>query len=269
MPWYTGDTQFPPVDRVEQYYRAGRGLFGHTSVNPEISRDGWGRGRWNIPQDSGYFRSDTLKKEHRNKAGQLHNARGPAVITTQGKEYYFLNGVNVPKALVTGPITVEDILKCDNTEVARTMMERYGGIEKFALDVNAQLVDEYTDQEGLPVRLYHAKLANGFVLAFLHMFDATDQGDGTHRPYILQVPGSKLQAMRAYAGERQREIEARRGRRVNNGWSFNYYWNSEFKKQEMLSLGRVARAYNPKSARCAMAWTWGMTEEEYAPCVQT
>ena len=166
---------------------------------------------------------------------QLHREDGPA-----WKGEYYWHGTKVPKNAVLDPekIKPEQILKEENAEVARVMMERYG-MEKFLLDANAEELDCYMDQFGAPVTLYEIQLGKihsyyggtSLVLHFLTMLNSTLEPDGTRKPYVLIVPATKEQAG---------------------------------KKDDP-----IARHFDRKCAKCAMAWTWGLVHAEYNPEKET
>ena len=81
--------------------------------------------------------------------GVIHNETGPAIEYVDGFSIYALQGIRIPEWLIETEkedISVEKILKMDNTEQRRVAM-KYIGFHKFEKDLKAEIIDtkdEYT-----------------------------------------------------------------------------------------------------------------------------
>lgn len=75
-----------------------------------------------------YERPAAVHREDTPRGLQLHNENGPAISFADGNGQYMLDGIVVPKHVVTAPetITIDEIEKNDNSEVRRLMIERRG-----------------------------------------------------------------------------------------------------------------------------------------------
>jgi hypothetical protein len=93
--------------------------------------------------------------------GQLHSDDGPAVSWPGGEEqYFFLNGVHVPRELVESPANEIDpriLLSERNTEVRREIVRKVG-IERVCAALNAQCVDRAGNYELLLLDLQDGRM---------------------------------------------------------------------------------------------------------------
>ena len=148
-------------------------------------------------------------------AGRLHCANGPALRYADGLEIYAWHGVNVPPAVITHPaqITPRMIKDERNSEVRRVMIERYGGLARYARDGGWTLVDE-TPADHPQVGLRTAKLWQGdqeddfaedghpLPSMYLDLLNSTPEPDGTTKRYMLRVDPA------AYGGDAARYVQA-------------------------------------------------------------
>ena len=91
-----------------------------------------------------------------NSGYQLHCDGGPALVATTQEEgekrvweWYFLNGVRVPKEIATTPAEKLDprlLLETDNAEVRREIVRKIG-IERVCKALNAKVIDRKGDYE--------------------------------------------------------------------------------------------------------------------------
>ena len=67
----------------------------------------------------------------RDERGRLHCEDGPAIAYEDGFAIYAIHGVQVPARIIKHPetLTVEDLFKESNAEVARVIGEKLGGLE--------------------------------------------------------------------------------------------------------------------------------------------
>ncbi|HEY0989576.1 MAG TPA: hypothetical protein VGD80_21050 [Kofleriaceae bacterium] len=122
--------------------------------------------------------------------GRLHDAAGPAVTWRDGAGLGFLHGVHVDMRLLTQPLTLADVLHTANTEVRRTLIERYerGDPGRFIRDAEADVIAIDYDRLGNRQRLLRFELAGDEPYVAVEVTNATPEPDGSHRRYILRVP---------------------------------------------------------------------------------
>jgi hypothetical protein len=132
----------------------------------------------------------------RDDQNRLHSEVGPALSYLDGFSIYAWHGVRVGKEIIEHPenIKIEDVLKEDNQEIKRVMLERYGW-------------DKFLD--GLGATVEHED-AYGKLLVTDKMSDYLDGEDGiakfvlvkdpsTDRKYALRVPPSTRTAKEGVA----------------------------------------------------------------------
>lgn len=114
----------------------------------------------------------------------LHAEDGPAIRWPGAgtATFYFLAGVEVPKRVVLDPasLSLQDVVRMDNTEVRRLMISRYG-VDRFLRDSKAVKVHE--DRCGA---LYRTAWARD--LLWLRVVNSTPESDGSRKEYFLSVP---------------------------------------------------------------------------------
>lgn len=152
-----------------------------------------------------------------------------------GEEFYFLEGVRVPKEVVIGEITKEMISSEQNQEVRRTMIERVGG-KRFAEMFDVEALSE--DKHGTIVRF------NDLDSGEYEDYYWNGVGVGKKFPYIAVRVTDPSTARKALFGVGRRK----EGR--------EYYL-------------RVPGRFENKTPRAAVAWTFGMTEKQYKPVKET
>lgn len=148
----------------------------------------------------------------------------------------------VPEWIVKGRITAQRIVNTRNAEVRRLATEKkYGitdgdGYEQMFEDLNAKLV--HKDECG---ELYHISVSTQFggKLALVKVINSTPEADGTRRVFFLKVHPENRPL---YPGRRY------------NQRTYSYeIWGAP---QEL-------------TARNAVASTFGLTGEQYAPVTET
>ena len=182
--------------------------------------------------------------------GRLHNEAGPAVGYSDGFGVYAIHGVRVPSDIIEEPhkITVARIEAEENAEIRRVMIERYGGLEtmpacmaKYLRDAGAEEVHRDLDPMGRERVLYRKQPPRGVgdPILMVKVVNSTAEADGSFKEYFLPVhhelrplpdPNIPLAEMRAW-------------------WAAN----------------------PPQSltAHNAVASTWGLRGEDYAPAVES
>lgn len=148
-------------------------------------------------------------------AGRLHCENGPALRYSDGLELYAWHGVQVPPLVIKAPasITLQMIKDTHNSEVRRVMIERRGGLARYAMDGGFTLVDELPADHS-QIGLRTAKLWQGdedddidehfdpLPSMHLDLLNSTPEPDGTTKRYMLRVDPS------AYGGEAARCVQA-------------------------------------------------------------
>lgn len=148
-------------------------------------------------------------------AGRLHCESGPALRYSDGFEIYAWHGIKVPPLVIKDParITLNMIKDTHNSEVRRVMLERYGGLPRYAMDGGLTLVDELPADHS-QVGLSTAKLWQGdeeddvdehfhpLPTIYLDLLNSTPESDGTTKRYMLRVDPC------AYSGESARCVQA-------------------------------------------------------------
>jgi hypothetical protein len=142
---------------------------------------------------------------------RLHDTTAAALTFSDGFAEYAWQGVLVPPFVIEEPesITPTTIETCDNAEVRRVMLERYG-TAKYLLDGQIQPVQE--DDFGT---LFRKEMRGDEALVMVKVVNSTPEPDGTYRNYFLRVPP------------------------------------------------------NMETAKQAVAWTFGLDEQQYDPSVQS
>ena len=98
---------------------------------------------------------DRPKQIKRNSNGQLHCTDDMAIKWPDGWGLWMLNGVRMREEQVIAPaekITVEEVVKENNTEVRRELIRKIG-IERFIQKAGAKVLDKKGNYELLSIRL--------------------------------------------------------------------------------------------------------------------
>jgi hypothetical protein len=117
----------------------------------------------------------------RDDQGRLHNHAGPAIKYRDGWSIYSVHGVNVPADIIDHPesITAKKILKEENAEIKRVMLDLYG-YDRYLADTNAKPLsrDDYgelfrVESDLLPVNIVKVR-------------NSTAEQDGKFKDYFLK-----------------------------------------------------------------------------------
>lgn len=127
----------------------------------------------------------TLKLDTTNRP---HGIDGPAIEYADGFSIWAWKGMRVPKEVILGDYTVENIDKEENAEIRRVMVDKYGQA-KYLLDSGAKKVHE--DDFGV---LYSKELPGDEVLMMVKVVNSTPEPDGSYKDYFIRVDP------RAYGG---------------------------------------------------------------------
>jgi hypothetical protein len=144
---------------------------------------------------------------HRDEAGRLDRADGPALAYADGFALHAWRGMPVPPGFLAslGELTPQRIRAEDNAELRRVMLEHYG-YERYLADSGAEPL--HRDETGV---LWRIQLPDDEPVVMVEVVNSTAEPDGTFRTYWLRVPPGT------------------------------------------------------RTARAGVAWTFGVSEEEYRP----
>lgn len=148
---------------------------------------------------------------HRDEAGRLDRADGPAVGYADDFALYAWRGMPVPGEFLAelAALTPDRIRAEENAELRRVMLEFYG-YDRYLSESGAEPVQR--DETGI---LWRIPLADDEDVVMVEVLNSTPEPDGTSRTYWLRVPPAT------------------------------------------------------RTAREGVSWTFGVTEADYEPLVQT
>lgn len=124
----------------------------------------------------------------RDEQGRLHCDDGPAISYEDGFAIYAIHGVQVPKRIIMEPetLTIDDLLREENAEVARVIGEKLGGLENVLKPGQdwVKLIDQDTDVHGNERALIEVRLQSlDRAARWVHVTCPS-----TGRQYVLGVP---------------------------------------------------------------------------------
>lgn len=121
---------------------------------------------------------------HRDEAGRLNRADGPALVYPDGFALHAWHGMPVPAEFLDGlaGLTPLRIREEENAELRRVMLEHYG-YDRYLAETGAEPV--HRDETGV---LWRIRLEGDEPLAMVEVVNSTPEPDGTHRTYWLRVP---------------------------------------------------------------------------------
>ncbi|WP_107309359.1 DUF6745 domain-containing protein [Streptomyces sp. TP-A0356] len=121
---------------------------------------------------------------HRDEAGRLDRADGPALAFPDGFALYAWRGMRVPAAFLEElrALTPDRIRAEENAELRRVMLEHYG-YDRYLADSGARPV--HRDGTGT---LWRVDLVGDEPVVMVEVLNSTPEPDGTRRTYWLRVP---------------------------------------------------------------------------------
>ena len=166
---------------------------------------------WWWPYEKTAILTERPLELHRDEAGRLDRADGPALAYPDGFALHAWHGMPVPAEFLDGlsGLTPQRIREEENAELRRVMLEHYG-YDRYLADSGAEPLQR--DETGV---LWRITLEGDEPLVMVEVVNSTPEPDGTHRTYWLRVPP------------------------------------------------------RTRTAREGVAWTFGLTEEEYTPQRET
>jgi hypothetical protein len=123
---------------------------------------------------------------HRDEAGRLDRADGPALSWADGFAVHAWRGMPVPADFLAGlaDVTPERIRTEENAELRRVLLEHYG-YDRYLADSGAEPV--HRDETGV---LWRIRLPDDEPVVMVEVVNSTAEPDGTFRTYWLRVPPS-------------------------------------------------------------------------------
>lgn len=135
---------------------------------------------------------DALHSAEKFKLG-LHRADGPAIITANAIEYYFLYDVLMPRKAVVDAdkLTADDVLASTNTEERLMLLEIYG-LDRFRQEAGERVIHELPADypvKGLRgAKLLQVSSTDGrSSTLFVDVVNSTPEPDGTFKRYRIGV----------------------------------------------------------------------------------
>ncbi|MEV8094141.1 DUF6745 domain-containing protein [Kitasatospora sp. NPDC085879] len=123
---------------------------------------------------------------HRDEAGRLDRADGPALAWADGTALHAWRGMPVPADFLggLGGLTPERIRAEENAELRRVMLEHYG-YDRYLAESGAEPL--HRDGTGV---LWRIVLPDDEPVVMVEVVNSTAEPDGTFRTYWLRVPPS-------------------------------------------------------------------------------
>ncbi|GLW57531.1 DUF6745 domain-containing protein [Kitasatospora phosalacinea] len=139
---------------------------------------------WWWPYERVVLLSERPTALHRDEAGRLDRADGPALAYADGFALHAWRGMPVPADFpeqLTG-LTPERIRAEENAELRRVMLEHFG-YDRYLAESGAEPL--HRDETGV---LWRIQLPDDEPVVMVEVVNSTPEPDGTHRTYYLRVP---------------------------------------------------------------------------------
>ncbi|MEV0534906.1 DUF6745 domain-containing protein [Kitasatospora sp. NPDC050463] len=170
------------TDKAAGVERSGEARQAGVEALAEVAR---GAGWW-WPYEGVALVSERPVALHRDEAGRLDRADGPALEFADGFALHAWRGMPVPADFLSGlgEVTVERIRTEENAELRRVLLEHYG-YERYLADSGAEPL--HRDGTGV---LWRIQLPDDEPVVMVEVVNSTAEPDGTFRTYWLRVPPS-------------------------------------------------------------------------------
>ncbi len=195
--------------------------------------------------------SDFPAQLHKDAENRPHNDNGPSHEWRDGWKLYHIHGVRVPEIVVEHPeqITVEMIDTEKNAEVRRIMIERYGQ-SRYLLDAGAIILNQ--DEYGVLLR---REVPDDEPIVMLRVLNSTPEAEGSlSTEQAIEIFGANPVLKQVDAMKKQQSFLHSIGISQEN-----LRWKDYFLRVPP----------DMKTAHEAVAWTFGMTADEYHPDYQS
>ncbi|MFJ1752345.1 DUF6745 domain-containing protein [Kitasatospora sp. NPDC088134] len=139
---------------------------------------------WWWPYERTVLLSERPVALHRDEAGRLDRADGPALAYADGFALHAWRGMPVPADFperLTG-LTPERIRTEENAELRRVMLEHFG-YDRYLAESGAEPL--HRDETGV---LWRIQLPDDEPVVMVEVVNSTPEPDGTSRTYYLRVP---------------------------------------------------------------------------------
>ena len=162
---------------------------------------------------------------------RLHAESGPAILWRDGTALWFMRGVRLTQQIVEQPgtITAEQIRAETNAEVRRAMIDRFGAA-RYLRAIDAKVRHEDKDQYGFARRLLVADIGDTEPLTMVEVVNSTPEPIG----YVPEA-----EAAGVWVGSR---------------------WHKVYTLRVPPSM---------QTTGAALAWTFELTGDAYAPLIET
>ncbi|WP_405455721.1 hypothetical protein OG786_02740 [Streptomyces sp. NBC_00101] len=141
---------------------------------------------WWWPYENAVVVAERPETLHRDEAGRLDRADGPALAYRDGFALHAWRGMPVPAAFLEelDSLTPQRIREEANAELRRVMLEHFG-YDRYLEESAAEPV--HRDETGV---LWRVPLPGDEDVVMVEVVNSTPEPDGTHRTYWLRVPPS-------------------------------------------------------------------------------
>ncbi|MBW1596680.1 DUF6745 domain-containing protein [Streptomyces sp. JJ38] len=139
---------------------------------------------WWWPYEHAVVLTERPVELHRDEAGRLDRADGPALAYADGFALHAWRGMPVPAGWQAelATLTPERVRAEENAELRRVMLEHYG-YERYLSESDARPV--HRDDTGV---LWRIPLSGDEDVVMVEVVNSTPEPDGAHRTYWLRVP---------------------------------------------------------------------------------
>ncbi|MFJ8439685.1 DUF6745 domain-containing protein [Kitasatospora griseola] len=139
---------------------------------------------WWWPFENTVLLSERPVALHRDEAGRLDRADGPALAYADGFALYAWRGMPVPANFLgrLAGLTAERIRTEENAELRRVMLEHFG-YDRYLAESGAEPL--HRDETGV---LWRIQLPDDESVVMVEVVNSTAEPDGTFRTYYLRVP---------------------------------------------------------------------------------
>lgn len=173
---------------------------------------------------------------HRDNRGRLHNVRGMAISFSSGWGLRRWHGFKLPRCVLQHPerVTVARIDSEQNIEIRRAMIELYGEARYF-VESGGRVISH--DAAGI---LYRKRQSHDEPIVMVRVLNSTPEPDG-----IM----TREEAIRIFGEAAKAAVNAPKGARF---------------KEYMIRVPPMMA-----TARQAVAWTFGLEHEDFAPILES